>query len=195
MTNPFRQRTCGILVVAAALALQGPGAAGVPAPQAAGPVEPVAAVSTDDGLPSPVGAWHWPLGGPEGLLQGFDPPATQWGAGHRGVDLRAARGTRVRSPAPGVVAFVGTVVDRPVITVDHGDDLVSSFEPAVAGLSVGQAVARGQVVGTVGTGGHCSAVCVHWGVRRHGAYIDPLSLVMDRRPSILLPVPPGSDRP
>lgn len=194
MGTPFRHRTCGILMVAAALALHGPGAAGVVSDRGAGPPVPAAA-SPGGGPVSPSGAWGWPVGGPGGLLQGFDPPASQWGAGHRGVDLRAARGAGVRSPAAGVVAFVGVVVDRPVITVDHGGGLVSSFEPAVAGLEVGQAVNRGQVLGTVGNGGHCSAVCVHWGVRRDGAYIDPLTLVMDRRPSILLPVPPGSDRP
>ncbi|HXD27947.1 MAG TPA: M23 family metallopeptidase [Arthrobacter sp.] len=193
MRTPFRRRTCGIVVLAAALAFHGPGAA-VKSDRGPGPPEP--ADMSPAGRPaSPAGAWGWPVGGPGGLLQEFDPPASQWGAGHRGVDLLATQGTRVRSPAAGVVAFAGVVVDRPVITVDHGRGLVSSFEPAVAGLAVGQAVTRGQVLGAVGSGGHCSTVCVHWGVRRDGAYIDPLTLVMDRRPSILLPVPPGSDRP
>lgn len=199
MSISFRHRARGLLVVAAVLALHGPGTAGVPSDLGPGPPEralaSAPAAGPAAGPVAPAGAWGWPVGGPAGLLLGFDPPASQWGAGHRGVDLRAAAGARVHSPAAGAVAFVGVVVDRPVLTVDHGAGLVSSFEPAVAGLSVGQPVTRGQVLATVGAGGHCSAECLHWGVRREGAYIDPLTLVMDRRPSILLPVPPGADRP
>ena len=64
------------------------------------------------------------------MLRAFDPPAKPWLSGHRGVDLQAAHdGAPVTSPAAGTVSFVGVVVDRPVITIDHGDGLRSSFEP------------------------------------------------------------------
>lgn len=135
------------------------------------------------------GAWAWPLGGPSSVLRPFDPPAQRWLSGHRGVDLAASVGDVVRSPAAGKVAFAGTVVDRPVVTVDHGGGLVSSFEPAISELPVGATAARGGRVAIVGTGGHCSGACLHWGLRLDGEYIDPLNTISDRRPSVLLPLP------
>jgi hypothetical protein len=78
-------------------------------------------------------------------------------------------------------------VDRPVITIDHGDGLRSSFEPVESGLVKGTPVAEGGTLGKL-LPGHCGPVpCVHWGVRRGENYINPLAFVMDLRPSILLP--------
>jgi murein DD-endopeptidase MepM/ murein hydrolase activator NlpD len=79
-------------------------------------------------------------------------------------------------------------VDRPVITIDHGNGLRSSFEPVESSLARGAVVVRGDVIGTV-LPGHCNTLpCVHWGVRRGDEYINPLSLVTDLRPSVLLPL-------
>ena len=135
------------------------------------------------------GAWDWPLAPSPAVVRAFDPPDKPWMSGHRGVDLQAAAdGAPVAAPESGTVSFVGVVVDRPVITIDHGNGLRSSFEPVESGLSTGAAVSRGDVIGTVATG-HCASLpCVHWGVRRGEEYINPLSLVTDLRPSILLPV-------
>lgn len=108
-------------------------------------------------------------------------------AGHRGVDLGAADDV-VLSPADGVVVFTGTVVNRPVLTIDHGDGFLSSFEPVTASVVKGASVQRGQVVGSISSEPHCPGPCVHWGVRENGEYINPLPLVSDRRPSILLPL-------
>lgn len=136
------------------------------------------------------GGWTWPVKPKPAVTRTFQPPAQKWLSGHRGVDLSAAPGTEVRSPAAGTVTFTGVVVDRPVITVDHGDGLKSSFEPIDATVKRGQTVARGQVIGTIASAGHCPpANCVHWGVRRDGEYVNPLQFVQDMRPSVLLPVP------
>ncbi|GER22573.1 hypothetical protein NCCP1664_10700 [Zafaria cholistanensis] len=141
----------------------------------------------------PAGAWSWPVadrgGAPPAVLKAFDPPAHDWLAGHRGADLEAAAGDTVRAPAAGTVAFAGTVVDRPVLTIDHGNGLLSSFEPVDGTPPAGTAVPAGAAVGRVGAGGHCGGRCVHWGLRLEGVYIDPLDTVADRRPSVLLPVP------
>lgn len=122
------------------------------------------------------------------VLRAFDPPARPWLSGHRGVDLLAGYdGAPVTSPAPGRVSFVGTVVDRPVITVEHGNGLRSSFEPVDSQLTEGATVAEGAMLGKA-LPRHCGAVpCVHWGVRLGADYVNPLAFVMDLRPSILLP--------
>lgn len=151
---------------------------------------PVAAVAS---LAGPAGAWSWPVAGrggdPPAVLKAFDPPAHGWLAGHRGADLEAAPGDAVRAPSAGTVVFAGTVVDRPVLTIDHGNGLLSSFEPVGGTPPAGTVVAAGAAVGRVGAGGHCGDRCVHWGLRLEGVYIDPLDTVADRRPSVLLPVP------
>lgn len=152
-----------------------------------------AAISSGRGSPRagpvPASAWSWPLSPRPAVLRAFDPPAKPWLSGHRGVDLEAAfDGAPLKSPAAGTVSFVGTVVDRPVITIDHGNGLRSSFEPVASSLRAGSAVAEGDVLGQVQTG-HCgpSPPCLHWGVRRGEDYVNPLAFVMDLRPSVLLP--------
>lgn len=119
----------------------------------------------------------------------FDAPEARWAAGHRGVDLAAAVGAAVAAPADGRVTFAGTVVDRGVVTVTHPDGRRSSLEPVVASVAVGDAVAAGDVVGTVqDVAGHCAPrACLHWGVREGDRYVDPLGLLPERGPVVLLP--------
>nr|WP_035772043.1 M23 family metallopeptidase [Arthrobacter sp. Br18] len=138
--------------------------------------------------------WSWPLAPTPAVLRHFRPPPERWNAGHRGVDLSATRSASVGgavpilSPADGVVLFAGTVVDRPVLSIDHGNGLVSSFEPVTTALRTGDNVAAGDTVGTVEGPAHCPVACVHWGVRFNGDYVNPLAYVSDRRPSVLLPL-------
>jgi hypothetical protein len=140
--------------------------------------------------------WGWPLASRPGVIRPFDPPERPWLSGHRGVDLRATLGQEVRAPADGTVSFVGRVVDRDVVTIDHGHGLLSSFEPVESDLPRGAVVSAGQVVGRLApTPMHCPGGCLHWGVRNAGGgtgdrgtdYVDPLRLVADTRPSVLLP--------
>lgn len=138
--------------------------------------------------PVPAPAWSWPLSPRPAVLRAFDPPARPWLSGHRGVDLEASQvGAPLVSPAAGTVSFVGIVVDRPVITIDHGNGLRSSFEPVASFLTAGSAVGKGDVLGHV-EAGHCGPAppCLHWGVRRGEDYVNPLAFVMDLRPSVLL---------
>ncbi|XTR51947.1 peptidoglycan DD-metalloendopeptidase family protein [Pseudarthrobacter sp. So.54] len=104
------------------------------------------------------------------------------------MDLQASEhSAAVSAPAPGTVSFAGVVVDRPVITIDHGDGLRSSFEAVRSTLEAGAAVRVGDVLGWIEPG-HClPGPCVHWGVRRGGTYVNPLAFVTDLRPSVLLP--------
>lgn len=159
--------------------------------QSAAPAFPALGSSANATAAQP---WEWPVG-PQpadlraAVLRDFDPPDKPWLSGHRGVDLRTASdGAVVTSPASGIVSFAGVVVDRPVITIDHGGGLKSSFEPVSSSLVAGASVGTGDAIGSVNAG-HCAAIpCVHWGVRKDGEYLDPLSLFLDLRPSVLLPV-------
>lgn len=145
------------------------------------------------------------------VVHPFEKPAQRWSAGHRGVDLAVPENDRhVYAPAPGKVVFSGTVVNRKVLVIAHPDGRRSTFEPMDEALPVGTTVAAGETIGTVaikadGTGERpyrrCTTACLYWGVRQGGArgdgsgktaeYINPMSLLGSKEPSILLPVPGG----
>lgn len=120
----------------------------------------------------------WPLQPPPEVVHGFGPPPSPWGAGHRGVDLRGHPGQPVHAAAPGRVSFAAPLAGRGVLVVDHGS-VRTTYEPVRAALPVGSPVVAGQVVGHLDVAGsHCfPATCLHWGLRRGEAYLDPLLLV------------------
>ncbi|HEX6443913.1 MAG TPA: M23 family metallopeptidase [Streptosporangiales bacterium] len=121
-------------------------------------------------------SWQLPL--PDTVvLRAFDPPASRWSAGHRGVDLAAAVGTDVLAAGDGVVAFAGQVGGRQVVVVRHGE-LRTTYLPVRAGVRVGAHVRAGQPIGTLLAGTHCGTrPCLHWGLLRGDTYLDPMSLL------------------
>jgi murein DD-endopeptidase MepM/ murein hydrolase activator NlpD len=134
-----------------------------------------------------LGPWSWPVDAPHVVARQFLAPATPYSAGHRGVDLRADAGSAVLAPADGVVRFEGIVVDRPVLSIDHGGGVVSSYEPVESVLVAGDVVHRGDVIGTL-VAGRCAAPCLHLGVRVDGEYLSPLLWLGGQPRAVLLPV-------
>ena len=130
--------------------------------------------------------WQWPVH-PFRLIRSFVAPPHEYGPGHRGIDLLPMGDPIVRAPAPGVVAFSGQVAGRGVITVDHGDGLVSTFEPVGSPLAAGAPVDVAAALGTVSAGGHAEGGGVHFGVRPDGAYVNPLVLLGGVPRAVLLP--------
>ncbi|MFD1658387.1 M23 family metallopeptidase, partial [Streptomyces caeni] len=158
----------------------------VPAPVAragapAGRPPPPAAVPAPSNA-VPAVARVWPVGVHPLVVRGWEPPATPYGPGHRGVDLAAAPGDPVRAVAAGRVAFAGRVAGRGVVVVDlagTGDPpLRTTYEPVRASVRPGEEVGPGEVLGLLEpTGAHCSGPCLHWGLRSGETYLDPLSLL------------------
>ncbi|MEU6588066.1 M23 family metallopeptidase [Streptomyces sp. NPDC046881] len=147
--------------------------------------------------PVPALGRAWPVGVRPPVRRGWEPPATVYGPGHRGVDLAAPPGAPVRAVAAGRVLFAGRVAGRGVVSVAlTGTDLRTTYEPVRPSVAKGDEVAAGDVVGSVeATGSHCGpAPCVHWGLLRGEGYLNPLSLLppwlLARGPSRLLPVTP-----
>lgn len=131
--------------------------------------------------------WAWPVAAPHPIARPYLAPATPYAAGHRGIDIRSAPDAEVRAPADGVVHFAGVVVDRPVLSIDHGGGVLSSYEPVETVLRKGDAVRRGQVIGTL-RAGHCaSGACLHFGVRLDGEYVSPLLFLGGQPRAVLLP--------
>lgn len=149
---------------------------------------PAGATGADDAR------WVWPVE-PAILVRGYEAPASRYAAGHRGIDLAADVGAEVVAPDDGVVRFAGWVVDRPLVSIDHGGGIVSSFEPVTADVAEGQRVSRGQSIGVVAAGSHCSdtgrtasSACLHIGARLHGEYFSPLMMLGGIPRAVLLPV-------
>jgi murein DD-endopeptidase MepM/ murein hydrolase activator NlpD len=134
---------------------------------------------------SPVSpSWEWPSDEVR-IVAPYAAPAHAYGPGHRGVDIAASG--ELRAPAEGVVAFSGTVVDRGVLTIDHGDGWVLTLEPVASTLPAGASVRPGDVVATASAGGHAAAGSVHLGVRKDGEYVNPLLLFGGVPRAVLLP--------
>ncbi|MEU0478167.1 M23 family metallopeptidase [Streptosporangium sp. NPDC006013] len=143
--------------------------------------------------PAPSPLWGWPLAGRPRVLRGFAPPAQPWLAGHRGTDLAASPGAEVRAAGAGTVGYAGPLADRGVVTVLHSGGLRTTYLPVQPSVGRGRAVATGEVIGVLqDVPGHCPTACLHWGLLRDRAYLDPL-LLLGHGQVRLLPLWPGRD--
>jgi murein DD-endopeptidase MepM/ murein hydrolase activator NlpD len=171
-------RSLSAVVVALVLATGASAAAAVPS----GPADPSgeARIETQED-------WIWPVAAPFRLDRDFVAPAHEYGPGHRGIDLEPLRSTDALAPAGGVVAFSGAVAGRGVLTIDHGEGLVTTLEPIESDLGAGSPVRSGDVVGSLAVGGHSAPGRLHFGVRLHGDYVNPLLLLGGIPRAVLLP--------
>lgn len=168
------------------------GGAGTPAPT--GPATPPVA---DPAVPAL--ARSWPVGVRPPVVRGWEPPATAYSRGHRGVDLEAVPGAPVRAVAPGRVSFAGRVAGRGVVSVElsgtGSPPLRTTYGPVRASVHKGDEVLADTVLGTVEAtrDAHCGPTsCLHWGLLRGAVYLNPLSLLppwlLGLGPSRLLPL-------
>ncbi len=132
--------------------------------------------------------WLWPLSGAHTVSAPFAPPAHRYGIGHRGADLPGAVDQPVRAAGAGRISYAGLLAGRGVVVVVHGA-LRTTYEPVSATVAVGTQVGAGDRIGVL-VGGHLGCpvqACLHWGLRRGDAYLDPVALV-DGGPVRLLPL-------
>jgi murein DD-endopeptidase MepM/ murein hydrolase activator NlpD len=98
---------------------------------------------------------------------------------HKGMDFRAAIGTRVRAGNSGMV-----VLARPLyyeggcVVIDHGLGLFTiSMHLSRIDVHEGQHVSMGERIGLSGATGRVTAPHLHWAVRWQDAYLDPAKLL------------------
>lgn len=115
------------------------------------------------------GRLAWPVGGV--LTQYF-----WWG--HTGVDLAAPYGTGLGAGDDGVVTATGWVaVGGLRVCVQHAGDLtVCYYHTSAVYVSVGQQVARGQIIGAIGLTGVTTGPHVHWECKVGSQFVSCLSL-------------------
>jgi murein DD-endopeptidase MepM/ murein hydrolase activator NlpD len=121
--------------------------------------------------------WTWPVVGP--VIRSFDAPDSPYGSGHRGIDIAAPVDSSVRSPAAGTVAFAGSIGGEVFVAIDHGGGLRSTYSwLASSSVEEGDTVFAGDPIARSGAGHPGSSVPhVHFGAKRDGVYVDPLSLL------------------
>lgn len=102
---------------------------------------------------------------------------------HQGVDYGASTGTPVYASASGNVVTAGN--GGPcgnMVEIEHGGGINTVYchlKAFAQGLHSGQKVEARQLVGYVGQTGRVTGPHLHFGVKKHGMFIDPLGLKMD----------------
>ena len=102
---------------------------------------------------------------------------------HTGVDFAAPVGTPVYATAAGVVASVGS--DGPCgnkVEIAHPQNITSIYchlSRFASGLRAGMHVEQRQLIAYVGQTGRVTGPHLHFGIRRAGVVIDPMTLRLD----------------
>ena len=94
---------------------------------------------------------------------------------HSGLDFAVPAGTPVKAPAAGRVVLVGNYFfNGNTVFVDHGQGFISMFcHLSAIDVKVGDEVARGAVVGKVGSTGRATGPHLHWNISLNDARVDP----------------------
>lgn len=144
-------------------------------------------------LASTSASWQLPFGAPHRLVRQYLQPTSDYSAGHRGVDFEVTLGDKLVAPSAGTISFAKNLVNRQVIAIKHGSNMVSELEPACALLPVGSLVSKGEEIGFACSADdtyrqHCpDQTCLHFSLRVAGKYLSPLALIGGLNPSRLLP--------
>jgi murein DD-endopeptidase MepM/ murein hydrolase activator NlpD len=113
----------------------------------------------------------WPVNGP--VVSGF---GMRWGRMHMGIDIAVPAGVGIRAAAAGTVAIAGPNSGYGNYTcINHAGGVSTCYaHQSSIGVSVGQDVGQGDVIGAVGCTGHCFGDHLHFEVRVGGSPVDPL---------------------
>lgn len=96
---------------------------------------------------------------------------------HRALDLINAPRSVVWAPQNGVVAHVGRYVNSGnTVVIDHGWGILSLFFHLenFTDIKVGQKIAQGNPIGTIGKTGYATGYHLHWEMRINNAPVDPI---------------------
>jgi len=95
---------------------------------------------------------------------------------HYGLDIAAPTGTPVTAPASGVVTLADPDMyyEGGLIFIDHGQGFTGVFMHLDSvDVNVGDVVAQGQHIGTIGATGRVTGAHLDWRIKWHDRYIDP----------------------
>lgn len=106
-------------------------------------------------------------------------PVLKYARAHNGVDYAAPFGAPVVSVSSGVVTLAGwTNGGGRTVRIKHTSGYESEYlhmSAIAAGITAGARVGQGDVVGNVGKTGLATGVHLHYGLRRNGRYVNPIT--------------------
>lgn len=113
----------------------------------------------------------WPLNGP--ITSPYGP---RWGSFHPGVDIGGYTGEPIVAAKAGVVISAGWIDGYGNATIiDHGGGIATLYgHQSRLGVSAGQRVKQGDVIGYVGCTGYCTGPHLHFEVRVNGQHVNPM---------------------
>jgi murein DD-endopeptidase MepM/ murein hydrolase activator NlpD len=120
------------------------------------------------------GQFIWPVNGP--ITAPFC-ERRAWEACHPGMDIGVPEGTPIRAADGGRVAIAGWVGGYGNYTcIQHTASLSTCYgHQSVLKVSVGQQVAKGDIIGLSGNTGHSTGPHLHFEVRVNGAVTNPMN--------------------
>jgi len=100
---------------------------------------------------------------------------------HTGADYATPVDTPILAVADGKVVIAEDMFfPGNAVFIEHGDDLISmSFHLSKITVKAGQQVKKGDTIGLVGTTGRSTGPHLFFGIRWHGARINPMYLLED----------------
>jgi murein DD-endopeptidase MepM/ murein hydrolase activator NlpD len=103
-------------------------------------------------------------------------PVLNYTRAHNGVDYAAPPGAQVASVASGVVTFAGwTKGGGRTVRVRHTSGYESEYlHLSAIAVRPGTRIGQGDLVGRVGATGLVTGPHLHYGLRRNGAYVNPV---------------------
>lgn len=118
-------------------------------------------------------------------------PVLGYRRAHRGVDYRAAYGSKVLAVSAGTVVsagWAGGAGRRVVVRHPSGYESayfhLSAFGP---GITPGTKVSQGQVVGRVGNSGTVTGTHLHYELKKNGVHVNPVTEHRNMPPGVPIP--------
>ncbi len=124
-----------------------------------------------------------PLAGWRALSSGYGyriSPITKKRSFHNGIDITSAHGSAIYAASGGVVTYVSSSnpVFGKVVIVRHARGFQTLYgHMSTIGVTQGQRVSRGEVIGRVGSTGWSTGPHLHFSIIQNGVSVNPLKYV------------------
>lgn len=103
----------------------------------------------------------------------------RWGRNHNGIDIAGSYNSPIKAADGGVVTYAGWMSGYGnYVIINHENGYQTAYgHCASLTVSVGDRVAKGDVVAKMGSTGRSTGTHLHFEVRKNGQYVDPLKYV------------------